>query len=80
MINYSVKTGLDPEQAIDRAIEYFGPDGLGLEMEAEGSCCVTFEGSGGFVSITADVEDGETKLDITAREWEYDVRKFINQL
>ena len=52
-MNYSVTTKLAPEKVIEAAVKYFGEGGLGLEMTSQGPDCVTFQGGGGHVEVTA---------------------------
>jgi hypothetical protein len=75
-----VHTRLSPEKTIERAIETFGPGGLGLEVSQENPCCVTFEGGGGHVTVTASGEGKETTAELETREWDYHVRKFMREI
>jgi hypothetical protein len=77
---YSVKTKLSPEETVEQAIETFGPGGLGLETERENPCCVTFEGGGGHVTVTASREGDETTAELETREWDYHVQKFMREI
>ena len=43
MLKVSKESKLKPEEAIKRAVAFFGPKGYGLEVKDEGNCCVTFE-------------------------------------
>ena len=52
MIKIAKQTGLAPEEIIDRASKFFGKGGEGLEEKERNPCCLSFEGAGGFVSIT----------------------------
>ncbi len=40
MPRYSVETKQSPEEAIQLAMAHFGEDGVGLEAEEQGPCCV----------------------------------------
>jgi hypothetical protein len=77
---YSVKTKLSPEETVEKAIETFGPGGLGLEVTQENPCCVTFEGGGGHVTITASGEGERTTAELETREWDYHVQKFMREI
>jgi len=79
---YSVKTKLSPEKAIQKAIDFFGEGGLGLEADAaeENACCAYFEGGGGHVRATAYAEAGKTVVDLETREWDRQVKQFMNEI
>lgn len=80
MAIYSVKTKKGPEEVVERAIDYFGKEGLGLSVARENPCCVTFEGGGGHVSVTASQEEDTTEVELETREWDYHVKRFMNQI
>jgi hypothetical protein len=67
-------------EILDSAAAFFGEQGLGLEETERNPCCVSFEGGGGYVSVT--IADGEKKrsVDVETREWEYQVKKFLGKL
>jgi len=77
MGHYGVKTELSPEEVIQKAKAYFGEQGMGLTTLEEGACCISFEGSGGFVSITLAQEEDKTDVDLMTREWMFDVQQFM---
>lgn len=80
MGRYSVKTKLSPEEVVKKAKAYFGEGGTGLEVTEEGACCISFEGGGGFISVSmdADAEESElTEVELTTREWTFDVKQFM---
>jgi hypothetical protein len=77
---YSVKTGKSPDQVIEQAKGYFGEEGVGLEMTEDAPCCVTFVGGGGHVSVTVSEVEGKTEVELATREWDYDVKRFMNKV
>ena len=79
MARYGVYTKLAPEEVIRRAVSIFGKDGLGLTVTEQGSCCATFEGGGGHVSVTVNVGD-KTEVELVTREWDYDVKRFMRDI
>jgi hypothetical protein len=79
MARYGVYTKLDPEEVIRRAVDFFGEGGLGLTVTEQGSCCATFEGGGGHVSVTVNVGD-KTEVELVTREWDYDVKRFMRDI
>lgn len=80
MALYSVRTKKNPEDVIARAKDYFGEGGVGLSVKAEDACCVTLEGGGGHVSVTASPEGDGTEVELEAREWDYQVKKFMARI
>jgi hypothetical protein len=81
MLNIETKSKLKPEEAIKRAIKFFGPEGYGLKQKDEAApCCVEFEGGGGGVAVTASPEGKGSKVVMESREWDYQVKEFIRQI
>lgn len=81
MARYSVETRESPEEVIQKAVGYFGGEGLGLSVGTEDPCCVTFEGGGGHVSVAASQEEeGRTTVELETREWDYHVKRFMAQV
>ena len=80
MIRISKQTRLKPEDIIFKADQFFGKDGEQLEATERNPCCILFEGSGGYVSISI-VEEGDTRtVDAETREFEYQVKRFLEKL
>jgi hypothetical protein len=79
MARYSVETKLSPEEAIERAVAYFGEAGLKLDVTEHSSCCARFEGGGGHVHVTAS-GGAKTEVILETREWDYDVRQFMGRI
>jgi hypothetical protein len=80
MLNLEVKTKWSREKAMEALKNYFGKGGLGLEITAETSECLTFEGGGGFVTANVCSRDNHTRIDFQTQEWDYQVRKFSSSL
>jgi hypothetical protein len=75
-MRYGKKTKLETSEVLDRAAEYFGEGGLGLELTSRDDCCISLTGGGGHVTVT--VTTGEkTDVDLETREWDYHVKKFM---
>lgn len=77
---YGLKSKKSPEEVVEQAKEYFGQGGLELSLTAENPCCVTFEGGGGHVSVTASQDEGKTEVELETREWDYHVKRFMGQI
>ena len=80
MAAYGTYTKLTPSQTIERAVEYFGPGGLGLQIAGREDCCVSFEGGGGHVSVNTISGENHTEVELTTREWDYHVRRFMAEI
>jgi hypothetical protein len=80
MLKIATKTKLSPEKAIEKAVEFFGPEGYKLEVKEQSEGCATFEGGGGGVQVTACAEGKETSVELESREWDYQVKEFINKI
>jgi hypothetical protein len=79
-MRYEVSTKLSPPDALARAKDYFGPQGVGLEVVDEHDTCVTFLGGGGHVSVIACLGEKKTTLELETREWDYAVRQFMQEV
>ena len=80
MIRYGKKTKLDPLQVLEKAERFFGPLGLGLEPQDQGSACGRWTGGGGFVHISTCQSAEGTEVDLQSREWETQAREFVARL
>ena len=80
MARYSLETKKSAKEVIERAVAFFGERGLGLSVVEQNSCCVTLEGGGGHVSVTANPGEKKTVVDLETREWDYHVRRFMSEL
>ena len=80
MALYSCRTRQTPEKAIQEATAFFGEGGLGLDIVEQSPCCVSFQGGGGHIAITANTRDKETTLELETREWDYPVQQFMRQI
>ncbi|HUT87386.1 MAG TPA: hypothetical protein VMX15_04800 [Candidatus Heimdallarchaeota archaeon] len=81
-MNYSVNTKLSCEQVVVAALKHFGEGGVGLDVTGQGADCVSFEGGGGHVEITACRKEGgkRSEVNILTREWDYQVKEFMGQI
>ncbi len=81
LIHYETETNEPPQEVLRRAREYFGQgaEGLGLMLSAERPQVLEFSGGGGQVSIAVRA-DGRPRLEVAAREWDYQAEQFVRQL
>ncbi len=80
MLKIATTTKLSPEEAVKRAVDFFGPGGYGLEVKNQESNCASFAGGGGGVEVTACAEEKGTSVELESREWDFQVREFIRQI
>ena len=80
MINLEGKTKLLSAEVKKRVKQFFGKGGQGLELTEENPQCLTFSGGGGYVTATVCPEDGGTRINLLAQEWEYQAKEFLSSL
>jgi hypothetical protein len=82
MIRLGKTTNQNTAQVLARAIHYFGPAGLGLEVGRQDEASVQFQGGGGFVSVHAlpSAASGKTEVEIESREWDHDAQRFLEEI
>ena len=80
MLNLEIKTSLTSDKIIQELKKFFGKGGLGLDIAEERPPCLTFEGGGGHVTATFCPEEGKTRINLVAQEWDYQVKKFASRL
>lgn len=78
-MRYQVSTMLTPQEALERAIVFFGPGGQGLILTSQTRGSVIFQGGGGHVAILMQ-PGAETTLELETREWDYAVQRFMSQV
>ncbi|MBE0431129.1 MAG: hypothetical protein IBX67_04810 [Dehalococcoidia bacterium] len=80
MLRLNTRTKSKPEEVVKKALGFFGPDGLGLEVTEQSDTCAYFQREGVYVSITACIDDKGTSVDMVTREFEYQVKEFAGKL
>jgi hypothetical protein len=80
MINLEAKTKFTPEEVVKRLKKFFGKGGLGLELSEDAPQCLTFQGGGGYVTATLCLEEGKTRINLVAQEWDHQVKEFVSGL
>jgi hypothetical protein len=80
MLRISSQTKLTPEEAIKKAIAYFGPGGHKMEITRQMDNYASFEGAGGSIEVAANKEGGQTTLEFISVEWDYQVKEFIRSV
>ena len=81
MARYSKQSRLEPIAVLRLAENFFGAGGLGLKVVERNECCLSFEGGGGHVTVSAArCEPDYTEVDLETREWDYQVKEFMGKL
>ena len=81
MARYSKESKLEVDGVLRRADNFFGSGGLGLKVTERKECCLSFEGGGGHVTVAAArCKPDRTDVDLETREWDYHVKRFIENL
>ena len=81
MLNMEATTRIAPPEVIAKALAYFGPKGYNLMVKDQNESCIYFEGGGGRIDVTANVDKyGTTTVGIISTEWDYPVKKFFDEL
>ena len=80
MIRMAKQTRLKTEEIIARAVEFFGEKGEQLDEKDRSKCCINFEGGGGYVAISIVEESKKRTVDVETREYEYQVKRFLETL
>ena len=80
MIHLSKETKKSRREIRDRAVSHFGESGLGLDPMTPCVSCACFEGGGGFVTVDVLEENGGRVVDIKAKEWEYEAKRFLREV
>lgn len=80
MLSISKESKTRPEQIIQKAVEFFGPGGVGLEIMEQGDACAFFQGGGGHVFVQVCPKGKGSEVDVATREWEYQAKEFLNKV
>jgi hypothetical protein len=82
LLRMGKETKASPEAVIEKAISFFGKEGVGLRLVQRSTNSVHFTLAGGHVQVVATpISDGrKTDVDVQTREWEYDVKRFMTKL
>jgi hypothetical protein len=80
-MRYGTQTRLAPNEVLDRARAYFGPDGeVGLPLSQRDLRSVTFLADIGSVTVSVVAGNGETDVTILSREFDYWAERFLREL
>ncbi len=80
MLTIGAKTKLKPGEVVKKAVEFFGPKGYKLTVTEQSADFASFEGGGGGVSVTTSIEGKQTSVELTSREWDFQVKEFLGKI
>ena len=80
MLRIGTLTARGSEDVIERAISFFGPGSVGLDLRHRAPDHVTFEGGGGFVTVDVVAAGEQRDVTVVTQEWEHDAREFISRI
>jgi hypothetical protein len=80
MLNVSKESKRSAEEIMRKAIEFFGPSGLQLEIKDYSDKQLRFEGGGGFVEIQLRFLGQTHEVELLTQEWEYQVKEFLSKI
>lgn len=87
MIRMEVESKLSRNEIVQKAKDFFGPDGWGMEVTEFADCCARFEGGGGQVYIQTSPRRGDggkarsgSRVEIQGREWERQIKEFLERI
>jgi hypothetical protein len=80
MVRLGTTTRRSPAEVVEKAITFFGPAGLGLDVRERGQDTATFAGAGGYVTVRASARADGSEITVEAREWDHDARRFVEGL
>jgi hypothetical protein len=80
MLKLNVKTKRSPADVVKKALEFFGAGGYGLKVTQQSDTCISFEGGGGDIAVTACAERKGASVDIETQGWENQVQEFAHKI
>jgi hypothetical protein len=81
MLKLTKKSKLSPEEAVKRAVAFFGPGGLGMKITEQAPTCAYFRGvSESYVNVTACVEGKGSSVEVESREWDKEAKEFMTKI
>lgn len=80
MIRLGKQSRLKPAEVVQKAVDFFGPAGLGLEVQERTETSVSLKGGGGSITVQAKATDGGADVDIMVVEWDYQANQFMSRI
>ena len=80
MINMEKRVKRSCENVMKSADDYFIKNGLVSEENDTENFCATYSGGGGYVGIRCCPEGKHNRIHIEGREWEHQIKRFLENL
>lgn len=80
MIHLGKESRLSPTEVLGKALQFFGLDGVGLEVKEHDEGCARFEGGGGYVFVQVCEKGKGSEIDLETREWDYQAKQFMGKI
>jgi hypothetical protein len=79
-VNYGTSTRFSPDEVLKLAEQFFGPEGLGLEVVERRPDGLELAGPQGGVDLRVQVTDGATEAFLSTQGLDYQVRQFMAEV
>ncbi len=79
-MNYGMSSRFSPEEVLQMAALFFGPEGLGLDIVTRRPGRLEFAGRQGAVTVRTESLDGSTEVLLTTRGLDALVRRFMAEV
>ena len=80
MLHISKESNQSSGKVLQAAITFFGPRGVGLDLQSQSTGSLQFVGGGGNVLIQVAPTDFGSEVDIQTQEFEYQVEQFMQEV
>jgi hypothetical protein len=80
MIRYGKDSKLSPREVVQKAIAFFGPGGMGLEMKLVGEGEAPFGGGRGHILVHVLEKGKGSEIELIAVEWAYPAKQFLGKI
>ena len=78
--SFDKNTDKTPETVLQQATQYFGPEGLGLQVTEHTTVAAHFVGGGGHIRVemAQATEDSATRVSVRTDGWDYHAKRFLS--
>lgn len=81
MLRLKTRTALSPAEVRLRAVDFFGPNGYGLEVQDRSADLLLFNGAGDTIELITETGDhAGAVVDLVTREWAYQAQRFAEEM
>lgn len=78
--SFTKRTNKKPDDVLQQATEYFGPEGLGLQVTEHTTVAAHFVGGGGHIRVemAQAIPDNKTRVEVQTSGWDYHAQRFLD--